>query len=221
MKPYLVPGPAGLGDTIMANFPKKENDIYSLAGEMAAGLAEHAADFPSVVPTELTAALSTYNTAKNAQVNTQSQAQLAILTKQESLDSLVTTMKTVLKQAELDVADEPEKLTEIGWAPKKPPTPIPAPGQVDDFHAVFEGPGNVLFRWKSPAGGGAVRSYLIQRRTQPTPGEEFGVWQQVGVSFTSDYELTDQPRGVQMEYRVIASNITGESMPSNIAAVVL
>jgi hypothetical protein len=43
----------------------------------------------------------------------------------------------------------------------------------------------------------------------------------VGSSLNNEINLIDQPRGIQMEYRVKAANIGGESTPSNTAAVVL
>ena len=43
----------------------------------------------------------------------------------------------------------------------------------------------------------------------------------VQVAIESETSLTNQPRGPQLEYRVKAINVGGESIPSNTVAVVL
>jgi hypothetical protein len=45
--------------------------------------------------------------------------------------------------------------------------------------------------------------------------------QRLGVALDSELTLTEQPRGVQLEYRIIAVNNGGNSVPSNTADVVL
>jgi len=52
-------------------------------------------------------------------------------------------------------------------------------------------------------------------------GGEFGSWAQVGIAIESETSLTNQPRGPQLEYRVKAVDVGGESIPSNTVAVVL
>ena len=69
--------------------------------------------------------------------------------------------------------------------------------------------------------GGAMRTYVIERRQQQEGGGEFGKWQQVGVALETEATLVIQPRGVQLEYRIKAINTGDKSVPSNIGAVVL
>ena len=80
----------------------------------------------------------------------------------------------------------------------------------------------VLLDFKAPArgSGGNVRTYVIERRQQPEGGE-FGNWRQAGIALETEASLMNQPRGVQLEYRVKAINTGGESVPSNSVAVVL
>ena len=52
-------------------------------------------------------------------------------------------------------------------------------------------------------------------------GGAFNEWHQVGVALEHHSTLTEQPRNVQMEYRIVAVNNGGNSVPSNTAAVVL
>ena len=44
---------------------------------------------------------------------------------------------------------------------------------------------------------------------------------QVAIAIESEASLIDPPRGPQLEYRVKAVNVGGESIPSNTVAVVL
>ena len=97
------------------------------------------------------------------------------------------------------------------------------PGQPRNLESVIQGAGTLFLDWKAPArgSGGTVRTYIIKRREQPAGGGEFGSWSQVGIAIESETSLTNQPRGPQLEYRVKAVNVGGESIPSNTVAVVL
>ena len=46
-------------------------------------------------------------------------------------------------------------------------------------------------------------------------------WQEVANAVISEATLVEQPRGKELEYRIIAVNKAGEGEPSNIVAVVL
>ncbi|MGA2092884.1 MAG: fibronectin type III domain-containing protein [Sedimentisphaerales bacterium] len=205
----------------MPAFPRTESEVIALAEAMVAGYTAHAADFPSVTVATLSTALSTFQTNRQAQISAQSQAQLATETKGDKLDALIELMKNDLKKSEVDTASDPTKLAEIGWAPRSQPAPVDPPGQPDNFHPTAEGPGDVWLEWESPATGGLVRNYIIECRERAAGGTEFGDWSVVGTSLNTDTHLLEQPRGTQLEYRVKAANVSGESMPSNTAAVVL
>jgi hypothetical protein len=62
----------------------------------------------------------------------------------------------------------------------------------------------VFLGWKQPAEGGRVSAYLSA--CEPA---------QAGST------LVDQPKGKELEYRVIAINKSGEGSPSNTVVVVL
>jgi hypothetical protein len=204
----------------MATFPKAENDIVALADAMAAGFAAHAADFPSVTPATLTAAITAYKTNRTAQEAASASARVATATKDDKLDTLTGIMRNCLKLSEVDTAAAPEKLAEIGWGPKADPQPTTAPGQPLALAAVLEGPGSLTLDWRKPLYGGAVRNYLIQRRDKLSSGE-FGPWNMLLSVYTVEQYLQEQPRGIEMEYRIVSSNIAGQSEPSNTVAVVL
>jgi hypothetical protein len=208
----------------MATFPTKESEIVALAETMIAGYGAHAADFPSVTAamrTALQTTLDTYQSDKQLQTNALAQAKLATTTKEDKLDSLIDAMKNDLKLSEVDTMAVPEKLAEIGWSPKAPPQPTTLPGQPEILAPASEGHGAIWLEWNRPSSGGAVRNYVIERRQQPTGGGEFGPWVIAGSSLNTDLKLTDQPRGIQLEYRIKAANIAGESIPSNTVDAVL
>ena len=204
-------------------FPTKESDVAALSNSLVSGYTNYAVDFPNADVAAMGAARAAYLLAKDAQTQAQGQAQLATEAKDAALADLAEQMRTQLKQSEIDVVTDPEKLELIGWGPKSPPQPVNPPGQPLSFTSVLQGEGTVLFKWKSPLNGanGPVRSYLIERRDEPAGGGEFGPWTQAGISMEPELTLNNQPRGVQMEFRVIAVNIAGNGEPSNTVAVVL
>ena len=204
----------------MPTFPRKESDLVALTTAMSSGYAAHAADFPNADPVAITTAFNNYLNAKNSQTDLTGQAQLATTEKDTVLEELETVIKQQLKQSELDVTATPEKLELIGWGPKAPPTPATPPAQPQNFVATRQDVASVTFDWTRPASA-APRVYLIERRSQPTEGGDFGPWQQITTTIERDTVVGDQPRGVQLEYRVKALNLAGESLPSNTSAVVL
>jgi hypothetical protein len=69
--------------------------------------------------------------------------------------------------------------------------------------------------------GGTVRTYVIERRQQPAGGGDFSAWQDIATSIVALIDLIDQPRGIQLEYRLRAINTGGQGLPSNSVVVVL
>lgn len=206
----------------MPRFPKKEADVVALADAMIAGYAANPGDFPNADLAALQTARDQYQTDKDAQLDAQAKAQLSTEQKDVSLDGLEDKMKNEIKQSEVDTASDPENLELIGWGKKAPPSPSNPPGQPRALDPIVQGAGTLLLDWKAPARGtgGTVRSYIVERREADNKGA-FGDWQQVGVALETELQLTGQPRGKQLEYRVVAINAGGHSVPSNTAAVVL
>ncbi len=207
----------------MPQFPRKETDVIVLADAMIAGYTANPTIFPSADIVAMNAAMDALTIARHDQQEKMSLAQQATEAKELKLDDLETLMGNQLKLSEVDCAADPTKLTLIGWGPKQGPSASSPPGQPRTLEATLQGPTTVFLDWKPPARGtgGAVRSYIVQRRDQPAGGGEPGPWKQIATALESEITVVDQPRGVQMEYQIIAINTGGQSMPSNIAAVVL
>lgn len=210
----------------MPKFPKREADITVLAYRMILGYVDHRADFPHIDFSGITMLIVTYSdykTARDVQGQAYAVVKLATDNKIASLGTLRELMKKCLKKSQVDVAGDPDKLQYIGWGPKAPPSPVDPPGQPRNLEAIIQGANTVLLDFKAPARGsdGNVRTYVIEQRNQPQGGGDFSNWQPVGTALETEATLTGQQRGVQLEYRVKAINIGGESVPSNTAAVVL
>jgi hypothetical protein len=204
----------------MPQFPNKEADVVALAETMVSGLTAHAADFPSVTAATLQTALTNYKNQRQTQENAKSQAQIATVTKDDKLDALVELMKNDLKLSEVDVASDPEKLTEIGWGPRSQPQPLIAPASPTELHPIAEGQGTLWLVWNKPETGGPVRNYIIERRQQQQSGQ-FEAWLLVSTTYNREVNLEGQPENARLEYRVKAANAAGESLPSNSVSVVL
>jgi hypothetical protein len=202
----------------MARFPKAEADIVALAQAMEAGLADNAAVYPAppVAPADLTALISAYTTAKNAAIAAQAAAEQATADKDNVLEDLIDAMKDDINYAENTVDYDDDKLKLIGWAGRKAAAPLAPPGQARLLEAPRQGEGWVFLDWKKPAGGGRVSAYKVMRRERPA-----GPWEEAATAVITEATLVEQPRGKELEYRIIAVNKAGDGEPSNTAMVVL
>ncbi|NLV44420.1 MAG: fibronectin type III domain-containing protein [Candidatus Hydrogenedentes bacterium] len=206
----------------MPCFPKKEADIFALANQMIAGYTDHPAVFPHADVAALTDARINYTNQVIVAGCYKADVALATEVKDKSFRALVRNMKQQLKRSESDTKDNPLQLKHIGWTEERYGGQTRKPAQPRSFEATPRGPGVVELEWKAPAPGkgGPVRSYVVLRRQQ-LPGQKFTHWSQEGMALTPEITLTNQPRYIQLEYRIIAINATGTSVPSNAVAVVL
>ena len=204
----------------MPKFPTKESDIIGLADLMYAGYMVHHADFPSVSWPLLNSRRILYRNALKAQTDAMALAQQATETKNQSLDALKEIMLNCLKSSEVDVADDPNKLTEIGWGPKTAPQPTEPPGEPKNLIVTKEGRTSLQLKWDRPQPEGFIRNYIIERR-QPAGGGSFGNWTVIGTALDTQTNLAGQRRGICLEYRVRAANNAGTGPFSNTVSVVL
>lgn len=202
----------------MARFPDREAEIKELAQNIVTGLAASAGDFPTppVVSLDLQALLDSFITLCDEQVAAQAAAEQVTVTKQAGLDELVTAMRADLRYAEDAVNYDDAKLSSLGWGGKAAPTALEVPGQPRALEVPRQGEGWVFLDWKKPADGGAVAAYKIERRERPV-----GDWTLISMAIDSETTLNNQERGKDWEYRVVATNKAGESVPSNTVGAVL
>jgi len=202
----------------MANFPRTEPEVLALAQAMKTGLANNTAIYPSppVNPHGLSNCIIRYNNAKNAAIAAQAAAEQATLDKDEQLDDLTEAMKSDIRYAENTVGDDDEKLKLIGWSGRKAPTKLQPPGQTRLLESPKQGEGWLFIDWKAPIDGGKPAAYRVMRRERPE-----GPWEDAATAVISEATLVEQPRGKELEYRVIAVNKAGEGEPGNTIMVVL
>ena len=202
----------------MARFPRTEAEVVALAQAMKGGLTDNAAIYPAppVLPVDLTALVNTYTSVKNTAIAAQAVAEEATADKDDALDSLVEAMKTDIRYAENTVDFDDDKLKLIGWAGRKAASSLTPPGQARLLEAPKQGEGWVFLDWKAPADGGVPAAYKVMRRERPA-----GAWEEVATAVISEATLVEQPRGKELEYRIIAVNKAGDGEPSNTAMVVL
>ena len=202
----------------MARFPLKEAEIVALAEAMITGLTSNAVLYPAppVAVLALTTAKNGYLMALNAAIAAAAAAEAATTAKDDVLEDLVDAMKSDIRYAENTVDFDDDKLKLIGWAGKKAPTPLAVPGQTRLLEAPRQGDGWVFLDWKAPIDGGVPAAYKVMRRERPA-----GAWEDVATAVISEATLVEQPKGKELEYRIIAVNKAGEGEPSNTEMVVL
>lgn len=202
----------------MAQFPRTEANTAALAESIIAGLLANPIVYPvpPVESEELQTLLEEYYAAHNAAVEAAANASQATTTKKEVLKRLEDGMKADLRYAENTVRGEDDHLKLLGWGGRRAKKWLQSPGQCLELEAPREGKGWIELTWKSPADGGAVAAYEIERRALSD-----GTWQNAAVAMKNEFILTEQQRGVEWEYRVMAVNKVGTGGPSNTIMAVL
>jgi hypothetical protein len=202
----------------MAQFPFKEADVIALAKSVMAGLTANPAVFPA--PTvDLAVAqgqIDAYNQARAAMIEANAIKQMATRTKQDAYNTVKDSLKKQLRYAENTASFDDNKLNMLGWAAKREKTST-LPGQVRNLRVLEQGTDYVVLDWMSPADGQRPGVYQIMRRDE----RQTETWIDAGVSIATKIKLFDQPRHIDMEYKVVAVTRTGQGPESNTVAVVL
>lgn len=200
----------------MPRFPKSEAEIIALCQQIIAGLPGSNFGHFSVTETELRNQLDIFVNKRNEAMLSEASFRQDIVEKDSEMVTLTDLMKSVLRYAENVAHGDDAMLQVIGWGARAPSNQLRAPEQPRTLEAPKQGEGWVFLDWKEPVGGGAVAFYKIQRRILPA-----GHWADAASAIPSDYTLIEQPRGAELEYRIVSVNRAGESMPSNTVMVVL
>jgi len=202
----------------MARFPKKEAEIVVLAEQLWSGLAANRPIYqnPPIHPLFLRFKVLIFKNRRGAAIAAQAAEEGATAIKNEALEDLIEALKNNIRYAENTVSYDDEKLKLIGWAGKKAATALQIPGQARLLEAPRQGDGWVYLDWKAPVDGGNPAAYKVMRRERPA-----GAWEEVATAVISEATLVEQPKGKELEYRIIAVNKAGDGEPSNTAMVVL
>ncbi len=207
----------------MSSFPVSEAETFALCQMIINGIEAHPASFPSLtvaMKDAMVAARDMYTATKGEQEVTRTEAKTATTEKNNALEELTGQMKTALKLAEIDCADNPDALGYIGWGDRQECVQATLPAQPDLLKITAEGPDDIWLDWHHPSRQ-TIRHWLVERRRQLTPGSDYSAWELAGTSLTTELHLTGQPSGAKLEYRVKAENTVGVSEPSNSVFAVL
>jgi hypothetical protein len=199
-------------------YPLKENDVVGLANVMSTGLAANPELFPAPPMTDaaidaLTDALITAQAQAEA---AKAAAEAATNAKLAALEALIEATKKDIRYAENLYPGQNDRLRIIGWGARKEPTPTPVPGEVQNLTANPQGEGWVLLEWQKPLEGGKPSAYKIMRRKRSAGG-----WENIGTATQCGINLTNQERGIEWEYCIVATNKAGDSPESNVVMAVL
>ena len=202
----------------MARFPLKEAEISELADEMIAGLTDNPAVYPilPVAVAELTTSKNEFLAAKSGVVAAKAAYEAALAVKDAAKETLTGQMKEDIRYAENTAGFDDAKLKLIGWGAKRVSVSLTAPGQTLELTVPMQGDGSVMLAWKAPIDGGDGAAYQVMRR----PRAE-GAFEDVATAVIPEATLTAQPKGVELEYQIIAINKAGQGPPSNTQMVVL
>ncbi len=200
----------------MPRFPTTEAEIILLCQEMIGGLPSSPFTGASFTDGDLKTQLEKFTLKRTEATGSEAAWRQDVGEKNGELDILLDMMKTVLRHAENIAKGDAAQLQQIGWGARSAATALQPPAQPRTLEAPTQGDGFVFLDWKEPIGGGEVAVYKILRRERPA-----GNFQEVASAFPSEYTLINQPKGVELEYTVVASNRAGDSTPSNTVAVVL
>ena len=195
----------------MARFPNREPEIMVLAQDMATGFKANPDVFPNPPygMDELAQWIADYTAARDANGLAQAKASEALAQKQHALETLTDGMKGLLRYAETR-ADNDQQLALVGWSGRSAPAALQAPGQPRLLEVARQGEGWVSIDWKPALDGGKPAAYNVQRRQLPD-----GACALSAMAIDAEATLTDQPRGLALEFRVLAVNRAGTSEASN------
>jgi hypothetical protein len=201
------------------DFPTSEADIMALSQQMLDGYFWHNIDFPKINRRYLIGRHNTYISARKDLLWRRSYLRVQTKRAERKLLELKQVMKNCLQKSEVDVASNPEKLKLIGWGPRTEPQPAQLPGQPMNLRIVAKDDRIVKLEWDRPEDDQRVRNYIIERRQQN--GDVINDWFMVQISYSTQASLRNQPVGIQLEYRVKATNNAGTGPFSSTASVVL
>lgn len=213
----------------MPQFPDRKADKDALYSAILTGIAANPVDYPNGLgqpfnTTTLTTLNNTKNTAKTTRQTEEGQFRVAVTAENAAYTNEDTEARRIINLAIATHGVNSPKLVLIGWGPIDAADSQVA-GQPRQLEAVVQGPGDVFLDWKNPLPGGGfgeVSFYRVERRQRTLVGaqtEDWGAWQ--ATTTVTEMGLSGLTRGVEFDFRVVAVNSAGDSVPSNIVTAVL
>jgi len=211
----------------MPEFPERKHEQLVLCAEVAAGIAANPTEFPNPPFNDVMLSGLVAMTISKITVRVAKEAELkqAIDEENEVHELTIKLCKQYLAEAEARYANESAILKKLGWDVKSEPRHL-EPGQVRNLEVAPKGPGIVLLDWKAPArtkSVGSTSGYRIERQIidiqTRNVTEEWGQWQTS--CYATEEVLHEQPRAVEISYRIVATNRNGDGPASDVETIVL
>lgn len=199
----------------MPQFPRTKNDILILAAKIVFGIGNNPADYPNPPfdQTNLNTLLGTLILQTADRVSKDAAAKAALDLENGTIEDIVDESKRFIRLAEATHNQVAPTLQMIGWDARGAAQSFP-PGEVRNLEVVDQGAGTAFLDWKAPARSASVGLpdyYLLERRVMNTQTntlvEDWGVWKETATD--SEKTVINQPRGVEITYRVTAVNTNG------------
>jgi hypothetical protein len=211
----------------MPQFPRTKEEIMVLATRTMTGINDNPTIFPNPPYDSATLGAALLTAMNKMAVRQAKEAELrdAVAEETDAIHEVAELERHLLRVAEDQYEKDPGKLELLGWGAEADPRRLP-PGQPRNLEVRAQGPATAYLDWKAPIKSqsvGSVRFYRIERMIRDTQTnkitEEWGQWQ----ATTSDAHITlhDQPRRVEIMYRVVANNPNGDGPHSDTETVVL
>jgi len=203
----------------MPAFPRTEAQILDLTRDVISGLKAEADNLPEVLVAapEIESMLESFIQKRGAIAAREAELKELYREKNSVFGNMVKAVKSNLKYLErVTFRGNAARLALFGWGTRRPRTQTRTPNQPRVLEIVAEGEGWLELDWKPPKGGGRVVVYEVRRRVEDDPE-----WQLAGSVLKTECRLTNQPLRKALEFRIIALNKAGASMPSNSVRAVL
>ena len=199
-------------------YPKSEAGRIILAQTVIAGLiANRDIDTASPVKADaMQARLDGFIAKRNKATMKEAEATQATRDKDEEKALFDDDLKSILRFLELKAKRDRSLLQQFGWDMPSEARESALPGQPRTLEAPGQSGAFLFLDWKEALDGGDNDFYDVERRQLPD-----GVWAKIDNAYESEITLANQPRGVELEYRVVGVNKAGRSAPSNSVSVVL
>lgn len=200
----------------MPRIPKSEAEQIVLAQQIEDGLTNNPklADSP-ITKTAFSSALKDFTGIRNEILVDETALKGKHDIKDGLQDTLIDMMERVIDFTEVITDKNPDDMASIGIIINTERVKA-APGQPRYLEIISQINALLGLDWKNPSDGGRVVSYRVLRRERPA-----GDWEVCGATDKTEIVLTNQPRGIELEYCVVAYNANGDSVQSNIVSVVL
>lgn len=201
----------------MPRFPRRTANVVGLAENVIRGLGDLKSELPAPPRSadQLKNLVDAFQAARREALEANVAARASQKAKKAAFEELVEGLKADVGYAMVMLRGNRVLLRGLGWAWPRARRPLEAPGQVLNIKMVEQGATFIELAWDALFDGGTVATYQVQRR------QKGKVWENVATAMGIKSRLENQPRGVDLEFQVLALNRAGSGMQSGVVTAVL